>query len=86
MADFKTLILIWLPFLTNPFANYLPVALIGGLLGFNLASLFIVLQGNTLLFSPNTFKRILTAVLMIVHILIRFYLFCKWSLSGNIFI
>ncbi|MFT6166818.1 MAG: membrane-associated phospholipid phosphatase [Vicingaceae bacterium] len=86
IADFKTLILIWLPFLAIPFANYLPVALLGGLLGINLATLFIVLQGNTLLFSPNTFKRILTAVLMIVLILIGFYLAGKWALSGNIFI
>ena len=86
IADFKTLSLLWLPFLAIPFANYLPVVLLGGLLGFNLAALFIVLQGNTLLFSPSTFKRILTAVLMITLIMIGFYLIDKWALSGNIFL
>ena len=86
LADFKSLSLLWFPFLAIPFANYLPVSILGSLLGINLATLFIILQGNTLLFSTNTFKRILTAAAMLVIVLLGFYFSEKIATSGNVFI
>jgi membrane-associated phospholipid phosphatase len=86
IADFKTLSILWLPFLTIPFAEFLPVRLVGSLLGMNLATLFIVLQGNTLLFSPNTKKRIITAVGMLAFILLGFYFSTVVHFSNNPFL
>ena len=86
IADFKTLSLLWLPFLAIPFASYLSVATLGSLLGINLATLFIVLQGNTLIFSTNTFKRIVTAAAMISIVFLGFYISNRVIPTGNVFI
>jgi len=86
IADFKTLSIIWLPLLAMPFVSFLPGALLGGLLGINLATFFILLQGNTLIFSTNTLHRVLTAFTILGLLFMGFYLSNKLSFNGNIFL
>jgi|GEM_PF-1154254 len=86
IADFKTLSLLWLPFLVIPFASYFSVSILGSLLGVNLAALFIILQGNTLLFSTSTVKRIVTAMAMLSIVLLGFYFSKKMFSSESNFI
>jgi membrane-associated phospholipid phosphatase len=73
--DNFSLIFFWLPWLTMPFAAYLPYSyMASSLLGLNMAVIFVVQRRNFPVFHVITWKRILAAFIVIVSILGIHYL------------
>lgn len=85
-ADFKSLTLLWLPLLAVPFVDKFPTGVLGCLMGLNLAAMFVILQGNTLIFSKNNFKRVITGLIITVLVFIAYYFSKELNYRGNIWI
>ncbi|MBL4710075.1 MAG: phosphatase PAP2 family protein [Flavobacteriales bacterium] len=83
---FKNLSLLWLPAFAIPFVSFVPIDILGSLIGLNLAATFIILQGNTLIFHATLWKRITTAVLIILLVYLSYYLNNLMNYSNNLFV
>lgn len=84
--DFKSLTILWLPLTAIPFVSYIPVWVLGTLLAFNTTATLIILQGNTLIFSRNTFRRILSGLVIISLLSAVYYFFGNFSVFKNVYL
>lgn len=71
--DTGSLLFFWLPWLTLPFAAYIPYWQMASVLGLNMAVLYIIQRRNFPVFHVITWKRILATLLVIVFYLSTYY-------------
>lgn len=83
---FRSLSILWLPAFAIPFVNFVPIPVLGSLIGLNVAATFIILQGNTLIFNAIPWKRITSALIIIVLVFIAYYINKRTHYSSNSFI
>ena len=84
--QFKSLTLLWLPLLFIPFSNFIPLWLVGSLIGLNAAALIYIQVRNFPVFHVILWKRILAACICIFLLLGAFYINKTLLVFGNKFI
>lgn len=71
--DTYSLLFFWLPWLALPFAAYIPYWQMAGVLGLNMAVVYIVQRRNFPVFHLITWKRVLATLLVVVLYLSTYY-------------
>lgn len=71
--QFKSLSILWLPIILVPFASFVPLWLVGSLIGLNAASILLIQYKNFPIFHIIPAKRISAALICIILLLGTFY-------------
>jgi membrane-associated phospholipid phosphatase len=71
--DLRSLTLLWLPALLFLFSAFLPVWIIGSLMGINGAAILLILKRNFPVFHVILWKRILAAIIGLIAVIATFY-------------
>lgn len=84
--QFKSLSILWLPILFVPFAPFIPLWLVGCLIGLNAAAILIIQVRNFPVFHVILWKRILAAIVCIALLLTAFYINKSYIVFDNKFL
>ncbi len=84
--QFSSFGILWIPAFLIPFASYIPVWILGSMIGLNVAAILIILQKNFPVFHVYLWKRVVAALLTLSLIGAAFYLNKSVPYSSNSFL
>jgi len=84
--QFTSFSILWVPAILIPFVNYIPLWILGSMVGLNVSAVLIILQKNFPVFHVILWKRVLSALIALFLILASVYLNMQIDYSASPFL
>lgn len=84
--QFSSFAILWAPAFLIPFAHYVPLWILGSMVGLNVSAILIILQKNFPVFHVILWKRVLSALIALLFILCSVYLNMSIDYTASAFL